>query len=76
MHAVHLPPRDVLRAGLLALLLAFAFALMAAGIGGAGLSLPGGGASATASSREVATPPGPPLWATSPMTPPTAELAR
>ena len=76
MHALHLPPRHVLRAGLLALLLAFAFALMAAGINGAGLSLPGGGGSATAGSQEIATPSGPPVWATSPMTPPTVELAR
>jgi len=74
MHALRQPPRDVLRAGLLALLLAFAFALMAAGLNGAGLSVSEGSAAAT--SEEVATPPGPPLWATSPLTPPTAELAR
>jgi len=75
MHALRLPPREVLRAGLLALLLAVAFALMAAGLNRAGLNLPGDGASAAATSEEVTTPPGPPTWATSPLTPPTADLA-
>jgi hypothetical protein len=76
MHALRLPPRDVLRAGLLALLLAFAFVLMAAGLNGAGLNLPDGGGSAAATPERVTTPPGPPAWATAPMTPPTVELAR
>jgi hypothetical protein len=74
MHAVRLPFGHTLRAGLLALLLAVAFALMAAGLNSAGFSLPGEGASASATAGEVTTPPGPPLWATSPLTPPTAEL--
>jgi len=75
MHALRLPPGHVLRAGMLALLLAVAFALMAAGLNGGGLSLPRAGGTAAATSEEVTTPPGPPLWATSPLTPPTAELA-
>jgi hypothetical protein len=74
MHALHLPPRHLLRASLTALLLAFAFALMAAGLNGADLSVSSG--SASTPSDEIAMPPGPPIWATSPMTPPTAELAR
>jgi hypothetical protein len=76
MHALRLPPRDALRAGLLALLLAFAFALMAAGLNGAGLSLPDRGGSAAATPERVTTPAGPPAWATAPMTPPTVALAR
>jgi hypothetical protein len=76
MHALHLPPRHLLRGALLALLLAFAFALMAAGLNGAGLSFSDGGGSAVASSAEVSTPPGPPAWVASPLTPPTAELSR
>jgi hypothetical protein len=76
MHALHPPPGHLLRAALLALLLAFAFALMAAGLNGAGMSLSGDGGSAVASSAEVKAPPGPPVWVTSPLTPPTAELAR
>jgi hypothetical protein len=75
MHALRLAPAHALRAGLLALLLAVAFALMAAGFNGAGLSVPGDGGSAAATSGEVTTPPGPPLWTTSPLTPPTVELA-
>jgi hypothetical protein len=77
MHALRLPPRHVLRAGLLALLLAFAFALMAAGLQGAeSLSLSGSGSSGATPAPEATTPSGPPTWVTSPLTPPTAGLTR
>jgi len=76
MHALRLPPRHALRAGLLALLLAFAFALMAAGLDSASVSFSGGGSSAPTAAPEPTTPSGPPAWVTAPLTPPTAELTR
>ncbi|WP_028058633.1 hypothetical protein [Candidatus Solirubrobacter pratensis] len=79
MHALHPPPRQLLRAAMLALLLAFAMALMSADLGALRVSLPGGGGGGTASggtAAETSPPAGPASWVRDPMTPPTILLAR
>jgi hypothetical protein len=73
MHALHLPPRHLWRAAALALVLAFAMALMATDLNRLDFSLSTGGGS----SAEVTTPPaGTPSWVRDPLSPPTVALTR
>ena len=74
MHALHLPPRHLWRAAVLALALAFAMTLMAADLSGLNLTLSGGGGGGSEPASQVTVPAGTPSWVSDPLTPPTVAL--
>jgi len=71
VYALHLPPRHLWKAALLALALALAFVIASEWLAQVDFSFSGGGSAASAP-VQVAAPPA--TWATDPMAPPTLLL--
>jgi hypothetical protein len=77
MHTLNLPPGQLLRMALLALLLTVTAMMLAAALSPGTIELgSGGSAGAPAPAQEARATPGTPAWVADPLAPPTLRLGR